>query len=130
MTRIATALVMIPLFAWIIVFAPFEVFRVTLVIVGALAYLEFHQLARRGSRMLGGVAPEALPGVVAGVALLYAPDPGLAAILIAVAAMTLALGAADLKDALPWAAALTLAFCIFLERGARPKKFAGSRRIG
>jgi phosphatidate cytidylyltransferase len=113
MTRIATAAVMIPLFAWIIVLAPFDVFRVALLIVGALAYAEFYELARTGRRSpggmtFGGVVLGALPGVLGGVALIYAPEPGLVAILIAVAAMALALSSSNLKDALPSAAALTL----------------------
>jgi phosphatidate cytidylyltransferase len=105
MKRIATALVMIPLFVWVILWAPFEVFRAALVIVGALAYFEFHQLARVCT---GGDAPTPAVGVLAGVALLYAPEPALALMLIAVLAMALALRSADLKDALPAAASVTL----------------------
>ena len=103
MKRIVTALVMIPVFAWIIVLAPFEVFRAALAVVGALAYIEFHQLAHGVGAKAGAWA-----GIVAGAALLYAPDPALALMLIAVAAMALSLHSADLKDALPSAAALTL----------------------
>jgi phosphatidate cytidylyltransferase len=106
MKRIATALVMIPLFVWIILFSPFEVFRAALVIVGALAYLEFHDLARACNGSDAVLAPAA--GVLGGVALLYAPEPALVMMLIAVAAMALALRSADLKGALPAAAALTL----------------------
>ena len=47
MKRILTALVMIPVFAWLIVFAPFYVFRAALTVVGALAYHEFHQTRAR-----------------------------------------------------------------------------------
>jgi len=108
MKRLATAAVMIPLFVWVIVFAPFDVFRVALAIVGALAYAEFHELARGRQLTLGGVALEAAPGLLAGIALLYAPDPGIVAVLIAMGGMALALRSADLKDALPTAAALTL----------------------
>ena len=105
MKRIATALVMIPVFVWIILFAPFEVFRAALAIVGALAYFEFHKLALVCT---GGDALAPAVGVLAGVALQYAPEPALAVMLIAVLAMALALRSADLKDALPAAAALTL----------------------
>jgi phosphatidate cytidylyltransferase len=105
MKRIVTALVLIPLFVWVILWAPYEVFRAALVIVGALAYFEFHQLALVCT---GGDALPPAVGVLAGVALLYAPEPALAVMLIAVLAMALALGSADLKDALPAAAALTL----------------------
>ncbi len=113
MKRLATAAVLIPLFVWVIVFAPFDVFRIALVIVGTMAYTEFHVLANGAGRALGGlaaggVALEAAPGVLGGIALLYAPEPGLIAILIAVGAMALALRSADLKNALPSAAALTL----------------------
>lgn len=106
MKRIITASVMIPLFVWVILFAPFEAFRAALVIVGALAYLEFHQLAIACSGANAALQPAV--GILAGVALLYAPEPALALMLIAVGAMALALRSADLKDALPSAAALTL----------------------
>jgi phosphatidate cytidylyltransferase len=106
MKRIATAAVMIPVFVWVILFAPFEAFRAALVIVGALAYLEFHQLARAcGS---GGAVLEPALGIVGGIALLYSPEPTLAILLTAVAAMALALRSQDLKDALPASAALVL----------------------
>lgn len=113
MKRLATAAVLIPLFVWIIVFAPFEVFRIALVIVGVMAYTEFHALASRtqlapGGWASGGVALEAAPSVLGGIALLYAPEPGMIAILIAFGAMALALRSADLRNALPSAAALTL----------------------
>jgi phosphatidate cytidylyltransferase len=108
MKRIATAAVMIPLFVWIIVFAPFDVFRAALVIVGAMAYAEFHELARGGQHTPSGMVLGALPGVLGGIALLYAPDAGLVAMLIGVGGMALALRSADLKEALPAAAALTL----------------------
>jgi len=104
MKRIATALVMIPVFAWIIVLAPFELFRAALAVVGALAFFEFHQMAPGAN----GARLGPWPGIVAGAALLYAPDPVLTMILIAVAAIALSLRSADLKDALPTAAALTL----------------------
>ncbi len=106
MKRILTALVMIPVFAWLIVFAPFYVFRAALNVVGALAYYEFHHLAR--STGVEALKLGAWPGIVAGAALLFSPDPALTLMLIAVAAMTLSLSSVDLKDALPSAAALTL----------------------
>jgi phosphatidate cytidylyltransferase len=107
MKRLATAAVLIPLFVWIIVFAPFDIFRIALVIVGAMAYAEFHGLAR-GRQFTPDAALETLPGLFAGIALLYAPEPGQIAMLIAVGAMALAVRSANLKDALPSAAALTL----------------------
>jgi phosphatidate cytidylyltransferase len=113
MKRLATSAVLIPLFVWVIVFAPFDIFRIALMLVGVMAYAEFHALADGGKLALGGAAPsrfalEAAPGILGGIALLYAPQPGLIAMLIAVGAMALALRTADLKNALPTAAALTL----------------------
>ena len=107
MKRLATAAVLIPLFVWVIVFAPFDVFRIALVIVGAMAYAEFRGLAR-GRQFTPDRALETWPGVLGGIAILYAPEPGLIAMLIAVGAMALAVRSANLKDALPSAAALTL----------------------
>jgi phosphatidate cytidylyltransferase len=49
-----------------------------------------------------------IPGALAGLALLFAPEPFVAVILISLAAMTLALFAADLRDSLPHTAALVL----------------------
>jgi len=110
MKRILTALVMIPVFGWIILFAPFDLFRAALAIVGALAYYEYHQLARgvgaNGAKRAAWLG--AWPGMAAGAVLLYAPDPASTLILIAVAAMALSLRSSDLKDALPSAAALAL----------------------
>ena len=108
MRRVATAVVLIPLFVWIIVFVPFDVFRLSLVAVGIMAYWEFHALTSSVTLTLGRTALESIPGVMGGIALLYAPDPGLIAMLIAVCAMALALRSTDLKNALPSAAAMTL----------------------
>jgi len=106
MKRIATAAVMVPVFTWIVLFAPYEIFRAALLIVGALAYLEFHALAR-GTGADGARIPTWM-GVAAGAALLYAPEPAIVAILIAGTTMALALHSADLTDALPSAGAVTL----------------------
>lgn len=119
MKRLATAGLMIPLFVWIIVFAPFDVFRIVLVIVGAMAYYEFWELARdgaasepaSGATLEGGGREKVLSLLAAGTAgivLIYAPDPGLIAVLIGIAGMALALRAQDLKETLPAAAAFTL----------------------
>ncbi|HEV2201722.1 MAG TPA: phosphatidate cytidylyltransferase [Bryobacteraceae bacterium] len=115
MKRLATAAVLIPLFVWIIVFAPFDVFRFALVIVGALAYYEFWEIARgeaASETTLKGTGRERglslLAAGTAGIVLLYGPDPGLFAVLIGMAGMALALRSPELKDALPTAALLTL----------------------
>ncbi len=106
MRRVATAAVLIPLFVWVILFAPFEAFRGALVVVGAFAYVEFHRLALATMAIRGG--NDTWIGVAAGTVLLYAPEPGLIAILIGVGAMAMALRSTELKDALPAAAALLL----------------------
>jgi phosphatidate cytidylyltransferase len=111
MKRLATAAVLIPLFVWIIVFAPFDVFRAALVIVGGLAYYEFWGLARGEPAFSAAPRENVLSLLVAGaagIAFLYASEPALIVVLLGIAAMALALRAEDLKDALPTAAALTL----------------------
>lgn len=102
MKRILTAAVLTPLFVWLILFAPAEAFRVSLVMVGTLAFFEFTQIAGTGR-----VIP-AWIGAVAGIGLLYAPDPTPVAILLALLGMTLALRSDDLAESLPAAGAFTL----------------------
>ncbi|MEQ1884718.1 MAG: phosphatidate cytidylyltransferase [Bryobacteraceae bacterium] len=108
MKRIVTAAVLTPLFVWLILSAPAEAFRVSMVIVGALAFHEFTQIAGTGR-----VIPSWM-GAVAGIALLYAPDATPVMILTALLGMTVALRARDLKQSLPAAGAFALGiFYIF-----------------
>jgi phosphatidate cytidylyltransferase len=102
MKRILTAVVLIPVFVWVILFAPFEAFRIALVIVGALAYVEFAKIA--GLRD----AVPVWPGIAAGIIVMYAREPGTILVLTALLGMGLALREQDLKDSLSSAAAFTL----------------------
>jgi len=86
MTRIGTALVLIPLVIWVTLGAPLWLFEVVLAAVGLLAYYEFDQIAKAQ-----GVVPAGLPGMAAGLALLFAPEPFLVTVLVALVAMTLSL---------------------------------------
>jgi len=114
--RILTAVVLIPLFVWLILFAPFEAFRIALVIVGALAYIEFARIAGYrtvGSGMIspGMVVPASIgcaAGIAPGIALIYSPAPAPVIVMAALLGMTLALRSSDLRDSLPAAGAFTL----------------------
>jgi phosphatidate cytidylyltransferase len=102
MKRILTAAVLTPLFVWLILFAPFELFRVSLAIVGALAFIEFTQIAG---------AEKVIPvwvGVLAGVAFIYSKDATPTVVIIALLGMTVALRADNLREALPAAGAFAL----------------------
>jgi phosphatidate cytidylyltransferase len=86
MKRVATSLVLIPLAVWVVLAAPFWVFAAVLAVVGLLAFHEFDQIAKAQ-----GLAPAGLPGMAAGMALLFAPEPFLVAAIAALVAMILSL---------------------------------------
>jgi phosphatidate cytidylyltransferase len=101
MKRVATALVLIPFIVWIALWAPQWAFALVLAASGMIAFYEFERIAGLGR------LPMAL-GMAAGLAMLFAPEPFLVALLAAFAAMTLSLVSRDLPHALPGAAALVL----------------------
>jgi phosphatidate cytidylyltransferase len=103
MKRVATSLVLIPLVIWVVLAAPFWAFAAVLAAVGLLAFHEFDQIATAQ-----GIARAGLPGMAAGLALLFVPDPFLVAAIAALAAMMLALKARDLASALPGASVFLL----------------------
>ena len=103
MKRIATALVLIPVAVWLALYAPYWAFAAVLAVVGVLAFHEFDHIAAAQ----GMVKAEWL-GIASGLALLFAPDPFLVAVLVALAAMTFTLRVSDLSQALRSAAALVL----------------------
>ncbi len=103
MTRIITALLLIPFIAWVTLASPQWVFLAVLAITGLLAYSEFDNIAAAQ-----GIARAGLPGMAAGLALLFAPSPALVAVLIAMLGMTLAMRANNLAAAMPAAGASTL----------------------
>lgn len=103
MKRILTALVLIPLVVWLVLAAPYWAFALALAAVGVFALQEFDHIAAAQ-----GIPPAGRPGIVAGLALLFAPEPFLAVIVIALAAMALALRSPNLASSLPGAAAFLL----------------------
>jgi phosphatidate cytidylyltransferase len=103
MTRILTALVLIPFIVWIVLAAPYWAFAAVVAAVGLIAFHEFdHIVASQG------IVGAGWPGMAAGLALLFAPEPAVVIVLIGLAAMILALGAPDLKGVLASAAAFLL----------------------
>jgi phosphatidate cytidylyltransferase len=86
MKRIATAVVLIPAIVWIVLRAPVWTFDALLVAVGLIAFYEFDQIA--GAQ---GIPRAGIPGMLAGLALLFAPEPFVVVILIALLAMSLAM---------------------------------------
>jgi phosphatidate cytidylyltransferase len=103
MKRVATALILIPVFAYLILWAPQWAFMTAL---AAVALLCFHEYS--GLVSLHAIAKPGLFGYAAGLALLFAPQNGVAFLpLIALLALCLALRTRDLPEALPFAACLT-----------------------
>jgi phosphatidate cytidylyltransferase len=105
MTRVATALLLIPFFCYIVLWAPQWAFLVTVAAVAVLCFSEYADLAARH-----GIAKPGVFGYAAGLLLLVLPLKygGAFFVLIAILAMSLALGARVLAQALPDAAALVL----------------------
>ena len=103
MKRVATALVLIPVVVWMVLAAPFWAFAAAVAAAGLLAFREFDRIAAAQ-----GVIDAGWPGMAAGLALLFAPDPFLVVVLVSLAAMALALRARDLAKTLTAAAAFLL----------------------
>ena len=103
MKRIITALILIPVIAWVTLASPQWVFLAVLAITGLLAYSEFDHIAAAQ-----GIAPAGLPGMAAGLALLFAPNTAVIVVLIAMLGMTLAMRVNNLAAALPAGGAFTL----------------------
>ena len=103
MKRIITALILIPFIAWVTLASPQWVFLAVLAITGLLAYSEFDHIAAAQ-----GIAPAGLPGMAAGLALLFAPNTAIIVVLIAMLGMTLAMRVNDLTAAMPAAGAFIL----------------------
>jgi len=103
MTRIATALLLIPFVAWVTLASPVWVFFAVLAITGLLAYSEFDNIVAAS-----GIARAGCPGIAAGLVLLLAPNPAIVVVLIAMLGMALALRVNNLAAALPAAGAFSL----------------------
>lgn len=103
MKRLATALVLVPVVTWLILWGPPWALIAALGVVGLLAFHEYDQIAAAI-----GVPRARIPGMAAGLALMLAPGPEIIVVLVAMAALTLGLRATNLKDAFPSAAAFLL----------------------
>jgi phosphatidate cytidylyltransferase len=103
MTRILTALVLIPAFAGLVLFAPGWAFQIALAAVGLIAFWEFDHIAESN-----GIARAGYLGMIAGLALMFAPRPEIVVVLAAMLGMTLAMRVANLSGAMAAGAAFTL----------------------
>ena len=104
MTRILTALVLIPTFCYIVLWAPQWAFLAAVAVVAVLCFHEYANLTA------GHKIPKpGLFGYVAGLLILLLPGRAAAFfVLVAIFAMALALRSRDLEEVLPSAAALLL----------------------
>lgn len=104
MKRVVTGLILLPIFVYIVVWAPSPVF---LAAVAAVSLLCFHEYA--GLAASYNIRPPGMFGYVAGLLVLFLPHPDfIFIVLIALLAMALAMTSRELADALPFAAALLL----------------------
>lgn len=104
MKRVVTALLLIPFFCYIILWAPQWAFLVTVAAVAVLCFREYSELAA-----LQGIAKPGLFGYAAGLLLLFLPGKDEAFfVLVAILGMALALRSREMARALPDAAALLL----------------------
>jgi phosphatidate cytidylyltransferase len=104
MTRVLTALLLIPTFVYLILWAPFWAFLAAVIAVSALCFREYAVLVGRY-----GLETQRVLGYLAGILILLAPFKDVAVILLlAILAMSLALRLPDLTKALPSAATLVL----------------------
>ena len=104
MKRVLTALALIPIVVWVVLFADWRVFLAVLLSVACLRYREYDQIATG----YGFGAPGVL-GYGAGILLLLSRDvPWIALVGIALVALVMVMRDQDLAHALPRAALLVL----------------------
>ena len=104
MKRVVTALLLIPFFCYVMLWAPQWAFLVTVAVVAVLCFREYNELAA-----LHGIAKPGLFGFAAGLLLLLLPGrDGAFFVLVAILAMALALRSREMARALPDAAVLLL----------------------
>ena len=104
MTRVLTALILIPLFCYLILWAPVWAFLAAVAAVALLCFREYAELAA-----LHEIPKAGLFGYAAGVLLLFLPQADAAfLVLIAILAMALALRSRELTESLPYAASVLL----------------------
>src|SRR5712692_1994606 len=104
MTRVITALVLIPVFCYLVIWAPLWAFLAAITVVALLLFREYSGLVS-----LHEIESPGLFGYAAGILLLFLPRNDLAfLVLVAILALALSLRSRELTDALPFAAALLL----------------------
>ena len=104
MKRIITALVLLPIVVWVVLAGPSWSLLLVMAVVGLIAFHEFDTIA--GAQ---GIAKSGYPGMVAGLILLFAPEPAWVAIVIlAVTLMVVELRQVDFAKAMPGAATALL----------------------
>ncbi len=104
MTRIITALVLLPLVVWIVLAGPQWSLLALMAAVGLIAFHEFDTIAAAQ-----GVSRSGLAGLAAGLVLLFAPEPvWVAIVVLTLALMTLELRQTDLAKAMTSAATALL----------------------
>ena len=121
MQRLLTALLLVPLFVYVVLWSPFAVLCAVTALVALFC---FHEYA--GLVVHYNIKPPGLFGYAAGTVLLFVPQDQIAfAVVFVLLAMTLSLRLDDLPAALPFASALVLGvfyifgglrFCIELHR--------------
>lgn len=105
MKRLVTAVVLIPVFLYIMLWAPYAAFAAVLALVALLSYWELD-----GMIAAHGIPRPGIPGAIVGLAFLFAPLNVIAiAFFIAFVALAYAMREADLRQALPAAGAFALA---------------------
>lgn len=103
MKRLATALVLAPATVWVVLFGPEWTLLALLAMVGILAFREYDHIASEN-----GIPRPGWPGVVAGLAVMFAPEPQIITVLVVLTGLLLALRVADLKDAMAGGAGFVL----------------------
>lgn len=104
MKRILTALVLIPLITYAMLWAPYAIFLVVLASIAALCFYEYDRLV-----LLHSIPAPGVFGYAAGLLFLLLPSQETAFLgLVVVLALALGLRLADLNEVLPYAGALIL----------------------
>ncbi len=104
MTRVLTALLLIPVFCYLIIWSPQWAFLVAVAAVSVLCFREYAELVS-----LHDIEKPGVFGYAAGLLILFLPGRDAAFfVLVAILAMALALRSRDLSEALPTAGALVL----------------------
>ncbi len=105
MKRLVTAAFLIPVFLYVMLWAPYAAFAAVLALVALLSFWEFD-----GMIAAHGIPRPGIPGAIVGLVFLFAPVNVIAfAFFIALVALIYAMRAADLREALPAAGAFALA---------------------